>query len=77
LVVFALLSTGLAGFDSYGPSRLFDRAIVTIWFRPVPPIHSISMELLIGCGSSLDNTLGSQKVIVAILLVNMWTLWGL
>lgn len=37
-VVFALVRTGFSGFDSYGPSRFLERAMVTIWVIPVPPV---------------------------------------
>lgn len=42
LVVFALVKTGLAGFDSYGPLMFLERAIVTMWPNPVPPAILLS-----------------------------------
>jgi hypothetical protein len=36
-VVFEFVSTGFAGFDSYGPVRSLERAIVTMCSLPVPP----------------------------------------
>lgn len=48
-VVLAFVRTGFAGLASYGPSIDFERAIVTMWPRPVPPVEWFFSQFHVQC----------------------------
>jgi hypothetical protein len=68
-VVLALDKTGLWGLDSYGPPMVLDRAMVTMWFTPVPPGHVRLVREDVGRERVL--TFGRQQIVPSVFPVDV------
>ena len=73
--MLALVKTGFAGLDSYGPWRFLERAIVTMWPTPVPPVRCQQRYRAHSRRGKL--TFGGEEVIPPILVVDVRSFRGL